>query len=251
MVVPNEEPKKPTKPKKPAKPRKSRERSLPVPVPASAAGLSVINPDAAGIDVHSNMHMVCVPADRDANPVRQFGANTADLQEIGAWLKKCRIKLPVLPGSSGSTRIDSRRGSRPDDASDLQRRSSTVVRQAACTLGPKLDQGKQFGKLDQPFGFLLLGGRKWRALILAIEQFLKPGVHSGRQPEPRQVVGDLKFDRDHSGHDDPHQCGFQTSSYQAGHRNAFSFTTDSGGVKRGAWGERIVASRQRSRGESW
>jgi hypothetical protein len=31
---------------------------------------------------------------------------------------------------------------------------------------------------------------------------LKPGVHSGRQPEPRQVVGDLKFDRDHSGHED-------------------------------------------------
>ena len=74
MVVPNEEPKKPTKPKRPARPRKSRERSLPVPVPASAAALQVINPDAAGIDVHSDMHMVCVPADRDANPVRQFGA---------------------------------------------------------------------------------------------------------------------------------------------------------------------------------
>jgi len=96
MVVPNEEPKKPTKPKKPAKPRKSRERSLPVPVPASAAALQVINPDAAGIDVHSDMHMVCVPADRDANPVRQFGANTADLQEIVAWLKKCRIKTVAL-----------------------------------------------------------------------------------------------------------------------------------------------------------
>ena len=96
MVVPNEEPKKPTKPKKPAKPRKSRERSLPVPVPASAAALQVINPDAAGIDVHSDMHMVCVPADRDANPVRQFGANTADLQELVAWLKKCRIKTVAL-----------------------------------------------------------------------------------------------------------------------------------------------------------
>jgi transposase len=102
MVVPNEEPKKPTRPKKPtepkkpAKPRKSRERSLPVPVPASAAALNVINPDAAGIDVHSDMHMVCVPADRDANPVRQFGANTADLQEIVAWLKKCRVRTIAL-----------------------------------------------------------------------------------------------------------------------------------------------------------
>ncbi len=42
------------------------------------------------------MHMVCVTADRDANPVRQFGANTADLQEIVAWLKKCRIKTVAL-----------------------------------------------------------------------------------------------------------------------------------------------------------
>src|SRR5271156_139335 len=90
MVLPNEEP------QKPGKPRKSRERSLPVPVPASSAGLSVINPDAAGIDVHSNMHMVCVPADRHANPVRQFGANTADLQEIAAWLKKCAVKTVAL-----------------------------------------------------------------------------------------------------------------------------------------------------------
>ena len=96
MVVPNEEPKKPTKPKRPAKPRKSRERSLPVPVPVSAAALHVINPDAAGIDVHSDMHMVCVPADRDANPVRQFGANTADLQEIVAWLKQCRVRTVAL-----------------------------------------------------------------------------------------------------------------------------------------------------------
>ena len=96
MVVPNQEPKKPSNRKKPAKPNKSRARSLPVPVPASSAPLNLINPDAAGIDVHSNMHMVCVPADRDANPVRQFGANTADLQEIAAWLKKCRVTTVAL-----------------------------------------------------------------------------------------------------------------------------------------------------------
>src|SRR5271156_2556521 len=90
MVLPNEEP------QKPGKPRKSRERSLPVPVPASSAALSVVNPDAAGIDVHSDMHMVCVPADRDANPVQQFAANTADLEEIAAWLKKCRVKTIAL-----------------------------------------------------------------------------------------------------------------------------------------------------------
>ena len=96
MVVPNEEPKKSKKPRKPAKLNKSRERSLAIPVPASSAGLCLVNPDAAGIDVHSDMHMVCVPADRDASPVRQFGANTADLQEIAAWLKKCRVKTIAL-----------------------------------------------------------------------------------------------------------------------------------------------------------
>ena len=91
MLVPNEEPKKPRKPKKPSKPKeptnKPRGRSLPVPVPTSSAPLSVVNPDAAGVDVHSDMHMVCVPADRDVDPVRQFGANTADLQEIAVWLR--------------------------------------------------------------------------------------------------------------------------------------------------------------------
>jgi transposase len=96
MLVPNEEPKKSRKPKKPATPNKSQERSRVVPVPASSPGLSVVNPDAAGIDVHSDMHMVCVPGDRDANPVRQFGANTADLQEIAAWLKKCGVKTIAL-----------------------------------------------------------------------------------------------------------------------------------------------------------
>jgi transposase len=102
MVVPNEEPKKPrkhkrqSKPQEPTKPKKPRARSLPVPVPASSAPLRAVNPDAAGIDVHSDMHMVCVPADRDVNPVRQFGANTVDLHEIAAWLKKCGVKTIAL-----------------------------------------------------------------------------------------------------------------------------------------------------------
>jgi transposase len=96
MVLPNEEPKESRKPKKPAKPKKAPGRSLAIPVPASSPELSLVNPDAAGIDVHSNMHMVCVPAGRDANPVRQFGANTADLQEIAVWLKKCGVKTIAL-----------------------------------------------------------------------------------------------------------------------------------------------------------
>jgi transposase len=105
MVVPHDEPEGPRKPKGPKKPRKPKEpkpsaraadRSVHLPVPASTAPLQVVNPDAAGIDVHSDMHMVCVPADRDAEPVRQFGGNTADLQAIAAWLKACGIKTVAM-----------------------------------------------------------------------------------------------------------------------------------------------------------
>src|SRR5262245_6166379 len=96
MVTPNEKPTKPTTHTIPPKPNHSLLRSLPCPDPVSPTALKVINPDAPGIDVHSDMHMVCVPADRDANPVRQFGANTADLQEIAAWLKKCRVRTIAL-----------------------------------------------------------------------------------------------------------------------------------------------------------
>ena len=96
MVVRNDEPKKPRHPKTAAQPKKSRAMSLPLPVDASSAPLESIDPDAAGIDIHSSMHMVCVPVDRDPHPVRQFGANTADLQEIAAWLKKCRVTTVAL-----------------------------------------------------------------------------------------------------------------------------------------------------------
>ncbi|HJY87413.1 MAG TPA: IS110 family transposase [Candidatus Acidoferrales bacterium] len=58
--------------------------------------LSVQHPHAAGIDVHSDMHMVCVPADRDPQPVRRFGANTCDLEAIADWLKQCGVTTVAL-----------------------------------------------------------------------------------------------------------------------------------------------------------
>src|SRR5262249_50207540 len=96
MIVPDEEPQKSTRRQKPTKSNKPCDRSLPVPVTTSSAPLNLVNPDAAGIDVHSNMHMVCVPADRYPNPVRQFGANTADLQQIVQLLKAYRVKTVSL-----------------------------------------------------------------------------------------------------------------------------------------------------------
>jgi transposase len=71
------------------------------------AVLCVLNPRAAGIDVHSNMHMVCVPAEHavlhgaesaDGLPanVRRFGANSCDLQAIADWLAACGVTTVAM-----------------------------------------------------------------------------------------------------------------------------------------------------------
>lgn len=53
--------------------------------------LDVIRPNACGIDVHSDVHVVCVPADRDHQPVRTFGAFSCDLHAIADWLATCGV----------------------------------------------------------------------------------------------------------------------------------------------------------------
>ena len=62
--------------------------------------LSVINPNAAGIDIGSREHCVCVPADRDEKNVRKFAAFTSDLREMADWLKKCGIKTIAMESTS-------------------------------------------------------------------------------------------------------------------------------------------------------
>jgi transposase len=61
-----------------------------------SVSLAVVNPDAAGIDVSASMHMVAVPADRDSEPVKQFGAFTEDLHAIARWLQTCSIKTVAM-----------------------------------------------------------------------------------------------------------------------------------------------------------
>ena len=53
--------------------------------------LHTINANAAGIDVGSQFHVVAVPEDRDAEPVRTFNSFTDDLHRLAAWLLGCRI----------------------------------------------------------------------------------------------------------------------------------------------------------------
>lgn len=53
--------------------------------------LPICEPNAAGIDVGASELYVAVPPDRSEQPVRCFGTFTADLTELIAWLKECRI----------------------------------------------------------------------------------------------------------------------------------------------------------------
>jgi transposase len=60
------------------------------------AGLEVLRPHAAGIDVGNADHYVAVPAGRDPQSVQTFGSFTADLHRLGRWLLACRIQTVVM-----------------------------------------------------------------------------------------------------------------------------------------------------------
>jgi len=59
-------------------------------------GLSVVHANAAGIDIGNESHFVAVPAGRDAEPVREFGSWTADLERMAAWLQSCGIETVAM-----------------------------------------------------------------------------------------------------------------------------------------------------------
>ena len=62
----------------------------------AAPALSLAYPNACGIDTGSTSHFVAVPADRDADPVREFRAFTADLQSLVDWLRQCRVTAVAM-----------------------------------------------------------------------------------------------------------------------------------------------------------
>ena len=63
---------------------------------AEDPGLDVVHANAAGIDIGNESHFVAVPPGRDAEPVREFGSWTADLERMAAWLKSCRIETVAM-----------------------------------------------------------------------------------------------------------------------------------------------------------
>jgi transposase len=70
---------------------RAQRRELGRRVAASDPGLTIVHPNAGGIDVGNESHFVAVPPDRDENPVREFGCWTRALNEMAEWLKSCRI----------------------------------------------------------------------------------------------------------------------------------------------------------------
>jgi transposase len=59
-------------------------------------GLTVIHPQAAGIDVGNSSHYVAVRPERDAQPVRRFECFTADLHRLAGWLQSCGVKTVAM-----------------------------------------------------------------------------------------------------------------------------------------------------------
>ncbi|RDD35319.1 IS110 family transposase ISWpi13 protein [Wolbachia endosymbiont of Cylisticus convexus] len=64
--------------------------------------LEVMNPNAAGIDIGSAVHYVCVPEGRDEQHIQKFGCFTMDLHNLTKWLKKCEIKTVAMESTVDS-----------------------------------------------------------------------------------------------------------------------------------------------------
>ena len=58
--------------------------------------LERVNLDAAGIDIGSERHFVAIPEGRYEVSVREFGTFTSDLQDMGAWLKRCGVTTVAM-----------------------------------------------------------------------------------------------------------------------------------------------------------
>ena len=56
----------------------------------------IVFPNAAGIDVGASSHWVAVPRPATADPVREFGAMTGDLNAMADWLLACGVDTVTL-----------------------------------------------------------------------------------------------------------------------------------------------------------
>ena len=57
---------------------------------------SVVHPDAAGIDIGAEFHVVAIPPDRGPETVRSFPSFTQDLLALADWLREHHIRTVAL-----------------------------------------------------------------------------------------------------------------------------------------------------------
>lgn len=58
--------------------------------------LDVLKQNACGIDIGATSHWVSVPPERDAQPVREFGCYTPNIEAMAVWLKQCQIETVAM-----------------------------------------------------------------------------------------------------------------------------------------------------------
>jgi transposase len=76
-------------PEETAMPRSQRRTTRAVTTP-------VLHPHAAGVDVGATELYVCVPLDRDPQPIRRFGTFTEDLLAVATWLQQCGVTTVAM-----------------------------------------------------------------------------------------------------------------------------------------------------------
>lgn len=62
----------------------------------TSQGLSLIHDRAAGIDIGSTFHVVAIPPELDAEPVRTFGTFTQELHRLAEWLVRHGITTVAM-----------------------------------------------------------------------------------------------------------------------------------------------------------
>lgn len=58
--------------------------------------LSLVHPDAAGIDIGASSHFVAIPEHKTDDNVKEFACFTSDLHRLANWLKKHKIKTVAM-----------------------------------------------------------------------------------------------------------------------------------------------------------
>jgi transposase len=58
--------------------------------------MALVHPNAGGLDIGSREIWACVPPERDAARVRQFGTFTPDLHSLADWLIACGVDTVAM-----------------------------------------------------------------------------------------------------------------------------------------------------------